>query len=68
MNFLFGKDIKEFKNCIKSFFKEYFKVFNVLNIFIVVRDKKDIVFDVNGNFYFLYFYFEDGEKVYEFIC
>ncbi|WP_120941110.1 type II restriction endonuclease [Helicobacter pylori] len=67
LNFLLGKDTKELKNCIKSLFKEYPKAFNVLNILIAVRDKDDIVLDANGNFYPLYSYFEDGEKVYEFI-
>ncbi len=67
LNFLLGKDTKELKNCIKSLFKEYPKAFNVLNILIAVRDKNDIVLDANGNFYPLYSYFEDGEKVYEFI-
>ncbi len=68
LNFLLGKDTKELKNCIKSLFKEYPKAFNVLNILIAVRDKNDIVLDANGNFYPLYSYFEDDEKVYEFIC
>ncbi|MFP6157151.1 type II restriction endonuclease [Helicobacter pylori] len=67
LNFLLGKDTKELKNCVKSLFKEYPKAFNVLNILIAVRDKNDIVLDANGNFYPLYSYFEDGEKVYEFI-
>ncbi len=67
LNFLLGKDTKELKNCIKSLFKEYPKAFNVLNILIAVRDKNDVVLDANGNFYPLYSYFEDGEKVYEFI-
>ncbi|MCQ2690470.1 type II restriction endonuclease [Helicobacter pylori] len=67
LNFLLGKDTKELKNCIKSLFKEYPKAFNVLNILIAVRDKNDIVLDANGNFYPLYSYFEDDEKVYEFI-
>ncbi len=67
LNFLLGKDTKELKNCIKSLFKEYLKAFNVLNILIAVRDKNDIVLDANGNFYPLYSYFEDDEKVYEFI-
>ncbi len=62
-----GKDTKEFKSCIKSLFKEYPKAFNVLNILIAVRDKNDVALDANGNFYPLYSYFEDGEKVYEFI-
>ncbi len=68
LNFLLGKDTKELKNCIKSLFKEYHKSFNVLNILIAVRDKNDVVLDTNGNFYPLYSYFEDDEKVYEFIC
>ncbi|MCQ2630544.1 type II restriction endonuclease [Helicobacter pylori] len=68
LNFLLGKDTKELKNCVKSLFKEYPKAFNVLNILIAMRDKNDIVLDANGNFYPLYSYFEDGEKVYEFIC
>ncbi|WQV81207.1 type II restriction endonuclease [Helicobacter pylori] len=34
---------------------------------IAVRDKDDIVRDANGNFYPLYSYFENDEKVYEFI-
>ncbi|WP_231224242.1 type II restriction endonuclease [Helicobacter pylori] len=67
LNFLLGKDTKELKNCVKSLFKEYPKAFNVLNILIAVRDKNDIVLDANGNFYPLYSYFEDDEKVYEFI-
>lgn len=32
-----------------------------------MRDKDDIVRDANGNFYPLYSYFENDEKVYEFI-
>ncbi len=68
LNFLLGKDTKDLKNCVKSLFKEYPKAFNVLNILIAVRDKDDIVLDANGNLYPLYSYFEDGEKVYEFIC
>ncbi len=68
LNFLLRKDTKELKNCIKSLFKEYPKAFNVLNILIAVRDKNDVVLDANGNFYPLYSYFEDDEKVYEFIC
>ncbi|MCQ2901300.1 type II restriction endonuclease [Helicobacter pylori] len=67
LNFLLGKDTKELKNCVKSLFKEYPKAFNVLNILIAVRDKNGIVLDANGNFYPLYSYFEDDEKVYEFI-
>ncbi len=67
LNFLLGKDTKELKNCIKTLFKEYPKAFNVLNILIAVRDKNDIVLDANGNLYPLYSYFEDDEKVYEFI-
>lgn len=67
LNFLLGKDTKELKNCVKSLFKEYPKAFNVLNILIAVRDKDDVALDANGNFYPLYSYFEDGEKVYEFI-
>ncbi len=55
LNFLLGKDTKEFKNCIKTLFKEYPKAFNVLNILIAVRDKGDIALDANGNFYPLYF-------------
>ncbi|MWR20139.1 hypothetical protein HNL19_03375 [Helicobacter pylori] len=51
----------------KTLFKEYPKAFNVLNILIAVRDKDDIVRDANGNFYPLYSYFENDEKVYEFI-
>ncbi|MCQ2637662.1 type II restriction endonuclease [Helicobacter pylori] len=68
LNFLLGKDTKELKNCVKTLFKEYPKAFNVLNILIAVRDKDDVVLDANGNFYPLYSYFEDDEKVYEFIC
>ncbi len=68
LNFLLGKDTKELKNCIKSLFKEYPKAFNVLNILIAVRDKNDLVLDVNGNFYPLCSYFENDEKIYEFIC
>ncbi|EJB46746.1 putative type II site-specific deoxyribonuclease [Helicobacter pylori Hp A-17] len=32
-----------------------------------MRDKNDIALDANGNFYPLYSYFENDEKVYEFI-
>ncbi|GAA8620634.1 type II restriction endonuclease [Helicobacter pylori] len=67
LNFLLGKDTKELKNCVKSIFKEYPKAFNVLNILIAVRDKNDIVLDANGKFYPLHSYFENDEKVYEFI-
>ncbi|GAA7419221.1 type II restriction endonuclease [Helicobacter pylori] len=67
LNFLLGKSAQEFKSCVKSLFKEYPKAFNVLNTLIAVRDKNDIVLDANGNFYPLYSYFEDDEKVYEFI-
>ncbi|GAA6932894.1 type II restriction endonuclease [Helicobacter pylori] len=68
MNFLLGKDTKEFKSCIKSLFKEYPKAFNVLNILIAVRDKDGVVLDADGNFYPLHSYFENDEKVYQFIC
>ncbi|GAA6981824.1 type II restriction endonuclease [Helicobacter pylori] len=68
LNFLLGKDTKEFKSCIKSLFKEYPKAFNVLNILIAVRDKDEVVLDVDGNFYPLHSYFENDEKVYQFIC
>ncbi|EQL69486.1 type II restriction endonuclease [Helicobacter pylori] len=67
LNFLLGKSAQEFKSCVKVLFEEYPKAFNVLNILIAVRDKDDIVLDANGNFYPLYSYFEDDEKVYEFI-
>ncbi len=67
LNFLLGKGAQELKSCVKSLFEEYPKAFNVLNILIAVRDKDDIVLDANGNFYPLYSYFEDGEKVCEFI-
>ncbi|GAA7432496.1 type II restriction endonuclease [Helicobacter pylori] len=67
LNFLLGKSAQELKGCVKSLFEEYPKAFNVLNILIAVRDKDDIVLDANGNFYPLYSYFEDDEKVYEFI-
>ncbi|MCQ2728726.1 type II restriction endonuclease [Helicobacter pylori] len=67
LNFLLGKDTKEFKSCVKSLFKEYPKAFNVLNILIAVRNKDDIVCDANGDFYPLYSYFKNDEKVCEFI-
>lgn len=67
LNFLLGKDTKEFKSCINSLFKEYPKAFNVLNILIAARDKDDIVLGANGNFYSLHSYFENDEKVYQFI-
>ncbi len=34
LNFLLGKDTKEFKSCTKFLFEEYPKAFNVLNILI----------------------------------
>ncbi|GAA8701836.1 type II restriction endonuclease [Helicobacter pylori] len=68
LNFLLGKDTKEFKSCVKSFFEEYPKAFNVLNILIAVRDKDGVVLDVDGIFYPLHSYFENDEKVYQFIC
>ncbi|WQT68357.1 type II restriction endonuclease [Helicobacter pylori] len=67
LNFLLGKGAQELQSCVKSLFEEYPKAFNVLNILIAVRNKDDIVRDANGNFYPLYSYFEDDEKVYEFI-
>ncbi|GAA7984945.1 hypothetical protein HpCS16_06160 [Helicobacter pylori] len=68
LNFLLGKDTKEFKSCIKSLFEEYPKAFNVLNIFIAVRNKDEVALDTDGNFYPLHSYFENDEKVYQFIC
>lgn len=68
LNFLLGKSVQELKGCVKSLFKEYHKAFNVLNILIAVRDKNEIVLDANGSFYPLYSYFENDEKVYQFIC
>ncbi len=68
LNFLLGKDTKEFKSCVKSLFKEYPKAFNVLNILIAVRNKDEVVLDADGNFYSLHSYFENDEKVYQFIC
>ncbi len=67
LNFLLEKSAQELKSCVKSLFKEYPKAFNVLNILIAVRNKDDIVRDANGDFYPLYSYFEDDEKVYKFI-
>ncbi|GAA8754407.1 type II restriction endonuclease [Helicobacter pylori] len=67
MNFLLGKDTKEFKSCVKSLFEEYPKAFNVLNILIAVRNKDEVALDADGNFYPLHSYFENDEKVYEFI-
>ncbi|GAA7222227.1 type II restriction endonuclease [Helicobacter pylori] len=68
MNFLLGKGAQELKSCVKSLFEEYPKAFNVLNILIAVRNKDEIVLDANGNFYPLHSYFENDEKVYQFIC
>ncbi len=59
LNFLLGKDTKEFKSCIKSLFKEYPKAFNVLNILIAVRNKDEVALDADGNFYPLHSYFEE---------
>ncbi|GAA7338873.1 type II restriction endonuclease [Helicobacter pylori] len=67
LNFLLGKSAQEFKSCVKILFEEYPKAFNILNILIAVRDKDDIVLDANGSFYSLHSYFENDEKVYEFI-
>ncbi len=68
LNFLLGKDTQELKIYIKSLFEEYPKAFSVLNILIAVRDRNDLVLDVDGNFYPLNSYFENCEKIYEFIC
>lgn len=68
LNFLLGKDKKELKTCIKKLFQQYPKAFSVLNILIAVRDKNDLVLDIDGNFYSLDSYFENYEKIYEFIC
>ncbi len=67
LNFLLGKGAQELKSCVKSLFKEYPKAFNVLNILIAVRNKDEVALDADGNFYPLHSYFEDGEKVCEFI-
>ena len=50
LNFLLGKNKKELKACIKKLFQKYPKAFNVLNILIAVRDKNDLVLDIEGNF------------------
>ncbi|GAA6789083.1 hypothetical protein BTM495_15830 [Helicobacter pylori] len=68
LNFLLGKSVQELKSCVKSLFEEYPKAFNVLNILIAVRDKDEIALDSDGNFYPLHSYFENDEKVYQFIC
>lgn len=68
LNFLLGKDKKELKSHIKRLFDEYPKAFSVLHILIAVRNKNDLVLDLNGNFYPLKAYFENYEKIYEFIC
>ncbi len=68
LNFLLGKDKKELKTYIKQLFNEYPKAFNILNLLIAVRDRNDLVLDLDGNFYPLNSYFENYEKVYEFIC
>ncbi len=67
LNFLLGKSTQELKSCVKSLFEEYPKAFNVLNILIAVRNKDEVALDANGNFYPLHSYFENDEKVYEFI-
>ncbi|GAA7072973.1 type II restriction endonuclease [Helicobacter pylori] len=63
-----GKSAQELKSCVKSLFKEYPKAFNVLNILIAVRNKDEVALDADGNFYPLHSYFENDEKVYQFIC
>ncbi len=68
LNFLLGKGVQELKSCVKSLFEEYPKAFNVLNILIAVRNKDEVALDADGNFYPLYSYFENDEKVYQFIC
>ncbi|PDW66869.1 restriction endonuclease [Helicobacter pylori] len=68
LNFLLGKGAQELKNCVKSLFEEYPKAFNVLNILIATRNKDEVVLDADGNFYPLHSYFENDEKVYQFIC
>ncbi len=67
LNFLLGKERSELKACIKKLFGEYPKAFNVLHILIAVRDKKDLVLDVKGDFVPLNTYFVSVEKIYEFI-
>ncbi len=67
LNFLLGKGAQELKSCVKSLFKEYPKAFNVLNILIAARNKDEVALDADGNFYSLHSYFENDEKVYEFI-
>ncbi|GAA8128093.1 type II restriction endonuclease [Helicobacter pylori] len=59
--------MQELKSCVKSLFEEYPKAFNVLNILIAVRNKDEVVLDADGNFYSLHSYFENNEKVYQFI-
>ncbi len=68
LNLLLGKGAQELKSCVKFLFEEYPKAFNVLNILIAVRNKDEVALDADGNFYPLYSYFENDEKVYQFIC
>lgn len=65
---MLGKDTKELKIHIEKLFEKYTKAFEVLNILIAVRDKCDLVLNMDGNFCPLSSYFEDCEKIYEFIC
>ncbi len=59
---------KNLKVALRVSLKNTPKLFNVLNILIAVRNKDEVVLDADGNFYPLHSYFENDEKVYEFIC
>lgn len=68
LNSLLGKNKKELQCCIEKLFEKCPKAFSVLNILIAIRNKNDLVLNIDGDFYPLDFYFKSHEKVYEFIC
>ena len=65
LNFLLGK--QNLKSAVDELFLDNPKCFEVLNLLIAVRDDKEILLNNNQNLVSLDNYFDNSEKIYEFL-
>ncbi|MBP3220706.1 MAG: type II restriction endonuclease [Neisseriaceae bacterium] len=66
LNFLLGK--QDLKFAVNELFLDNPKCFEVLNLLIAVRDKKEILLNNNDQLVSIGSYFNNPEKIYEFLC
>lgn len=67
LNFLLGVSKDEIKVKIAHLFSEYPRAFSCLNILLAVRDKKEKLFDNQGNICELKSYFKSSQKIFDFM-